>query len=246
MAVQAHTLGLVDDIGLQRVVGSACNDLRWARARYASQTGINWDRVIHQLNKDIIAANDFLPDDKQAELIELNSSEASSPGGSHHQSPTDASIHAPSQAPGHPSAHSNPNSTSHTPQGSSPPDSDTQASSQQPGAESAASAEDAESRLSEPGEDTVSALTTRSSGSQSGTQLLSVKAQQGSNMTRAFSGDLGPMGRRKRSGRGAAAARQTSEELPDVTGRQSDHTIHDATGVRRVSTTGRRIFGSSA
>jgi len=65
MVLQAHTLGLVDDIGLQRVVDSACNDLRWARARYASQTGINWDRVIQQLNKDIIAANDFLPDDKQ-------------------------------------------------------------------------------------------------------------------------------------------------------------------------------------
>ncbi len=179
----------------------------------------------------------------QAELIELNSSEASSPGDSHHQSPTGAGTHAPSQAPGPPAAHCNPGSTSHTPQGSSPPDSDTQASSQQPGAESAASAEDAESRLSEPGGDTVSALTTRSSGSQSGTQLPSVKAQQGSSMKGAFSGDLGPMGRRKRSGR--AAARQTSEELPDVTGRQSDHTIHDATGIRRVSTAGRRIFGSS-
>ena len=65
--LQAHTLGLVDDIGLQRVVDSACNDLRWARARYASQTSINWDRVIQQLNKDIIAANDFLPDDKQVD-----------------------------------------------------------------------------------------------------------------------------------------------------------------------------------
>ena len=67
MLLQAHTLGLVDDIGLQRVVDSACNDLRWARARYASQTSINWDRVIQQLNKDIIAANDFLPDDKQVD-----------------------------------------------------------------------------------------------------------------------------------------------------------------------------------
>ena len=180
----------------------------------------------------------------QAELIELNSSEAGSPGDSHHQFPTGTSIHAPSQAPGPPAAHSDPKSTSHTPLGSSPPDSDTQASSQQPGAESAASAEDAESRLSEPGGDTVSALTTRSSGSQTGTQLPSVKAQQGSNTKGASSTELGPMGRRKRSGR--AAARQTSEELPDVTGRQSDHTIHDASGIRRVSTAGRRIFGSSA
>lgn len=175
----------------------------------------------------------------QAELIELKSGEASSTGDFHHQSPT--SVHDPSQAP---AAHSKPNSTSHTPQGSSPLGSDTQASSQQPGAESAASGEDAESRLSEPGGDTVSALTTRSSGSQSGTQLPSVKAQQGSNMKGPSSGELGAMGRRKRSGR--AAARQTSEELPDVTGRQSDHTIHDATGIRTVSTAGRRIFGSSA
>ena len=71
--LQAHTLGLVDDIGLQRVVSSACNDLRWARARYASQTGINWDRVIQQLNKDIIAANDFLPDDKQVDTCRRTS-----------------------------------------------------------------------------------------------------------------------------------------------------------------------------
>ena len=58
----------MDDVGLQRVVISACSDLRWARARYASQTGIKWDRVIKQLNQDIIAANDFLPDDKQVGL----------------------------------------------------------------------------------------------------------------------------------------------------------------------------------
>lgn len=64
--LQAHTLGLVDDIGLQRVVNSASNDLRWARARYASQGGIRWDRVIKQLNIDIRFANERLPDDKQA------------------------------------------------------------------------------------------------------------------------------------------------------------------------------------
>ena len=46
-------------------MNAACRDLRWARARHASQNGIDWDRVIRQLNKDIIAANDFLPDDKQ-------------------------------------------------------------------------------------------------------------------------------------------------------------------------------------
>lgn len=242
MAVQAHTLGLIDDISLQRVVSSACRDLRWARARYSSQTGINWNRVIKQLNKDIIAANDFLPDDKQAELIELNSSEASSS----QQSPT--SSHAPSHAPGPFSTHSQPNSTAHTPQGSSPHGSDTQASIQQPGAESAASAaaaDEAQSHSSsQPADGTVSTLSRRSSGSQSGTQSPTVRAQKGSNVKGAFSGELSAMGRRKGSGR--AAARQTSEELPDVTGRQSDHTIFDATGIRRVSTAGRRVFGSSS
>ena len=66
--LQAHTLGLVDDIGLQRVVTSALADLRWARARYAYQVGVDWDRVVRQLNKDIKAANDFLPDDKQVRI----------------------------------------------------------------------------------------------------------------------------------------------------------------------------------
>ena len=70
-ASQAHTLGLVDDIGLQRVVNSASNDLRWARARYASQTGIKWDQVIKQLNIDIRFANERLPDDKQVSQIWL-------------------------------------------------------------------------------------------------------------------------------------------------------------------------------
>jgi len=171
-------------------------------------------------------------------LIELDSSEASSPQESHLQSPTGS--HAPSQAPGPTPKGSSGNSTSHTPQGSSPRASDNQL----PGDASSAADDAQASGSSEPADDAVSALTTRSSGSQYGMQLPSVKAQKGSNMKGAASGDLGPMGRRKGSGR--AAARQTSEELPDVTGRQSDHTIFDATGIRRVSTAGRRIFGSSA
>lgn len=55
----------MDDVGLANVVNAACRDLRWARARHASQNGVDWDRVIKQLNKDIIAANDVLPDDRQ-------------------------------------------------------------------------------------------------------------------------------------------------------------------------------------
>lgn len=70
--LQAHTLGLVDDIGLQRVVMSALADLRWARARYAYQAGVDWDRVVRQLNRDIKAANDFLPDDKQVCALHLS------------------------------------------------------------------------------------------------------------------------------------------------------------------------------
>lgn len=88
--------------------------------------------------------------------------------------------------------------------------------------------------------DDATSLTTRSSGSQHGMQLPSVKAQTGS--SRAKNGGIGEagagMGSRKGSMR--SEGRQTSEELPDVTGRQLNHT-----GVRRVSTTGRRVFGSS-
>lgn len=61
----------MDDVGLASVVTAACRDLRWARARHANQTDIDWDHVIHQLNIDIFAANDFLPDDKQVCLYKL-------------------------------------------------------------------------------------------------------------------------------------------------------------------------------
>lgn len=87
-----------------------------------------------------------------------------------------------------------------------------------------------------------STMTTRASGQLHGMQLPSVKAQKGSNLKAAASGELG-MGKRKMSGR--FSTRQTSDELPDVTGRQSDHTTKDATGVRRISTAGRRIFGGT-
>ena len=88
----------------------------------------------------------------------------------------------------------------------------------------------------------TSTLTTRASGQQHGMQLPSVKAQKGNNLKGAASGELG-MGKRKMSGR--FSTRQTSDELPDVTGRQSDHTTYDVTGVRRISTAGRRIFGGT-
>ncbi|KAL3156916.1 hypothetical protein ABBQ38_001178 [Trebouxia sp. C0009 RCD-2024] len=224
MAVQAHTLGLMDDVGLASVVTAACRDLRWARARHANQTDIDWDHVINQLNIDIIAANDFLPDDKQAELIPLDSSRSLERRSlrQHAATPTQTLQHTPQGSS---------NSTSHSQasQGGSPRASDTTytRSSSGPHASSSDHADDA------------SSLTTRSSGSQHGMHLPSVKAQTGPSSRGGACGEGGAgMGSRKGSMR--SEGRQTSEELPDVTGRQ-----FDLTTVRRVSTTGRRVFGSS-
>lgn len=89
----------------------------------------------------------------------------------------------------------------------------------------------------------TSTVTARQSGVQHGMQVPAVKPQAGGSLKGALSSELG-MGKRKASGR--FASRQTSDELPDVTGRQSDHTTHDATGVRRISTAGRRIFGANS
>ena len=63
--MQAHTLGLIDATGLQHVVLEAAQDLRRARARYAFEP-VDWAACVRQLNKDIGAANDFLPDNLQA------------------------------------------------------------------------------------------------------------------------------------------------------------------------------------
>lgn len=63
-ALQAHTLGLMDAEGLQHVVLEAAQDLRRARARYAFDP-VDWAKCVRQLNKDIRAANDFLPDNLQ-------------------------------------------------------------------------------------------------------------------------------------------------------------------------------------
>lgn len=113
-------------------------------------------------------------------------------------------------------------------------------------ANSVAAASSSGAQIAPAGEESDSAtstLTTRHSGQQHGVQLPPVKAQKGSNLKGVASGELG-MGRRKMSGR--FNTRQTSDELPDgVTERQSDHTAKDATGVRRISTAGRRIFGGT-
>lgn len=62
--VQAHTLGLIDAEGLQHVVLEAAEDLRRVRARYALEN-VDWAKNVRQLNKDIKAANDFLPENMQ-------------------------------------------------------------------------------------------------------------------------------------------------------------------------------------
>lgn len=120
-------------------------------------------------------------------------------------------------------------SNSHHSQATSPRASDSTASGVQ-------SSSGAHASSSEHGDD-ASSLTTRSSGCQHGLQVPGVKTPNGPSSSRVAGGG-GGMGSRKGSMR--AEGRKTSEELPDVTGRQSDHT-----GVRRINTAGRRVFGSS-
>ncbi len=62
--VQAYTLGMIDDLGLQRVAASACNDLRWARVRHAKQQ-VDWEVIVGQINADLKAANEVLPEARQ-------------------------------------------------------------------------------------------------------------------------------------------------------------------------------------
>ena len=60
--MQAFTMGLIDETGLQHVCMEAALDLRRARARYAIDN-VDWAKCVRQLNKDIKAANDFLSDE---------------------------------------------------------------------------------------------------------------------------------------------------------------------------------------
>ena len=144
--------------------------------------------------------------------------------------PSAAPIHSPQPNPQTSSSTSN----SHASQAPSPRTSDSTASG-------AHSSSGVHASSSDHGDD-ASSLTTRSSGSQHGMQVPSVKAPKGPSSSRVAGGG-GGMGSRKGSMR--AEGRKTSEELPDVTGRQSDHTIFDVTGVRRINTAGKRVFGSS-
>lgn len=168
----------------------------------------------------------------QVDLIEPDSSKAVSPS----KSPPPQQGATPTQTPSQPlhtPQASSSTSNSHSPQGTSPKEHGNNSRAQSSSGAHASSSDIAND---------ASSLTTRSSGSQHGMQMPSVKAQKDSNQTGAASKEVG-IGKRKGSLR--AEARKTSEELPDVTGRQSDHTIYDASGIRRVSTAGRRVFGSS-
>jgi hypothetical protein len=73
MVAQAHTLGLMDAEGLQHVMLEAAQDLRRARARYAFDV-VDWVKCVRQLNKDIRAANEFLPDNLQVRTGHLSPS----------------------------------------------------------------------------------------------------------------------------------------------------------------------------
>lgn len=70
MFLQAYTMRLIDETGLQHVCMEAALDLRRARARYAIDN-VDWARCVKQLNKDIQAANAFLSN----ELMVSNNSE---------------------------------------------------------------------------------------------------------------------------------------------------------------------------
>ena len=70
-SLQAYTMRLIDETGLQHVCMEAALDLRRARARYAIDN-VDWARCVKQLNKDIQTANAFLSD----ELMVSNISDA--------------------------------------------------------------------------------------------------------------------------------------------------------------------------
>lgn len=71
MAVQAYTLGLMDEEGLQQVAVEAMTALRRARTRYAFEKQIDWAQIIRQLNQDLRSANAILPDHMQISPIAI-------------------------------------------------------------------------------------------------------------------------------------------------------------------------------
>ena len=80
MAVQAHTLGLMDAAGLRRVALEAAWGFASSRAAHAFAVGVDWSRVARQLNADIRAANQFLPSDAQVGPIRAGGDDGSLTG----------------------------------------------------------------------------------------------------------------------------------------------------------------------
>ncbi|KAK9804158.1 hypothetical protein WJX73_006372 [Symbiochloris irregularis] len=75
MAVQAFTLGFMEEAGLHVVALEAVTALRRVRARFAFED-VDWGRVIRQLNRDLRAANACLPDELQISLIAIPTTSA--------------------------------------------------------------------------------------------------------------------------------------------------------------------------
>ena len=69
--MQAHTLGLLDDIGLQAVALEAVTDLRQSCTRHGHSKA-NWGQVLHQLRLDLAEANVRLPEALQLSLPEAS------------------------------------------------------------------------------------------------------------------------------------------------------------------------------
>lgn len=69
--LQAYTLGLMDEEGLQQVAVEAMTALRRARTRYAFEKQIDWAQIIRQLNQDLRSANAILPDHMQISPIAI-------------------------------------------------------------------------------------------------------------------------------------------------------------------------------
>lgn len=171
----------------------------------------------------------------QVDLIPYDSSTSSS------RQPSLQRAATPSAAPSHPPQPtpqtSSSTNSSHSSQGASSRASDTNATGIQGSSGGRSSSGDQC--------DDASSLTTRNSGLQHGIQVPGLKAPKGPRSSSVANGGGGRGSKGSWQGRMRAEGRQTSEELPDVTGRQSDHTNFDATGVRQINTAGRRVFGSS-
>jgi hypothetical protein len=72
MAIESFKLGLLDEEGLSLVANTAAIDFRRIYGRYGGRhAGRNLDKAARHLNKDIIAANIFLPSHLDVALVQM-------------------------------------------------------------------------------------------------------------------------------------------------------------------------------